>query len=135
MAAAVDAVFRRFHTQFVELPETWKKIPGSSRNDLKSKSRTAKLKRLANRDGSRCAYCGCEFYDLSEATLDHVVPYRLIRSWADWALVLSCGTCNNAKDNKIPAVLMPLLATLLCQLARMHAVPVERSLVPVGGAA
>jgi hypothetical protein len=135
LAAAVDAVFRRFHTEFVEFPEAWKKAPGHCRTDLKSKSRPAKLKRLANRDGSRCAYCGCEFYDLSEATLDHVIPYRLIKTWADWALVLSCETCNNAKGDRIPAALMPLLAAVVYRLAKMRAVPAERSLVRIGGAA
>lgn len=118
---AVNAVFQRHDTEFSELPKAWKDVPSRRRNKLKGGQVTWKRKRIANRDGARCVYCGCEFFDLYEITLDHVIPYRLIRTWADWALVLSCAPCNSAKNDKIPAVLMPLLSALVYRLAVLNA--------------
>jgi hypothetical protein len=127
-----------FRVQFVRVPTRWRKAvyrvkgPRFKKQGRVHKSQ-AKKQRLARKYGLICAYCGSQFETLSQATLDHVIPAQLLRHDKIWNLVLACEDCNSAKDNKIPAVLMPLLSALVLQLARLNAVPVERSLVPVGG--
>lgn len=89
---------------------------------------------LVKRDGARCAYCGVPFLDPSLATLDHIIPYVITRTYDLWDLALACDSCNDEKGSRIPAVLVPLLKYLLAFAFYRNAAPVERSLVPVGGA-
>ena len=37
------------------------------------------------------------------AHVDHVIPWSFLFDDAEWNLVLSCGTCNSQKRDKIPA--------------------------------
>ncbi|MGY5127301.1 HNH endonuclease [Streptomyces nigrescens] len=83
-------------------------------------SRTVRKKAtIAKRDGARCAYCQEPFPDLSVATLDHVIPYCLVRTNANWNLVLSCSPCNNGKGCAIPDVMLPMLASLIVTLGQL----------------
>ncbi|WP_143663891.1 HNH endonuclease [Streptomyces sp. rh34] len=67
-----------------------------------------KLKRkLAERDGAQCFYCGELFGPALEgATLDHLVPRSLVQTWVQAALVLACEPCNLAKADIPPALLL-----------------------------
>ncbi|MEU5219040.1 HNH endonuclease [Streptomyces sp. NPDC020807] len=68
---------------------------------LNSARRRARKAQLAARDGWRCAYCRRRFKDLREATMDHVVPYSLYRTWSANALVLACQPCNHVKADRL----------------------------------
>ncbi|QYA96813.1 HNH endonuclease [Streptomyces anulatus] len=69
---------------------------------LNSTRRRARKHQLALRDGQRCAYCALPFVSLREATLDHVVPVSLLRTWSAGALVLACRPCNHVKADRLP---------------------------------
>ncbi|MEU0763578.1 HNH endonuclease [Streptomyces microflavus] len=76
---------------------------------LNSTRRRARKHQLALRDGQRCAYCALPFASLREATLDHVVPVSLLRTWSAGALVLACRPCNHAKADRLPLSLALLI--------------------------
>lgn len=76
---------------------------------LNSTRRRARKHQLAVRDGQRCAYCALPFVSLREATLDHVVPVSLLRTWSAGALVLACRPCNHAKADRLPLSLALLI--------------------------
>lgn len=139
LVAAVEAVFDRFNTKFVDVPKRWRKAVnktmGPRINKAGSVRKSAlKKQRLAEKYGPTCAYCGFAFDGLDEATLDHVIPAQIVRHDQIWNLALACEPCNHAKENRIPAVIKPLLTVLLYQLAKLNEAPVERSLVLAGGA-
>ncbi|MFD0316351.1 HNH endonuclease [Streptomyces flavalbus] len=69
---------------------------------LNSARRRVRKEQLARRHGQRCAYCRCPFADLREATLDHVAPCSLWRSWSVTSLMLACVDCNGAKADRFP---------------------------------
>jgi len=77
---------------------------------LNSTRRRVRKEQLARRHGQRCAYCRRPFADLTEATLDHVAPLSLWRTWSAAALVLACAPCNNAKADRLPLSIALLLA-------------------------
>ncbi|MFJ1900499.1 HNH endonuclease [Streptomyces sp. NPDC088115] len=128
LVAAVNEIFHRYKVELIRLPKQWR-TPCAMRKGLNTKRATAKRKRLVHMYGLKCTYCGCSFEDIAQATLDHVVPYRLLRSWANVNLALACADCNEQKDDKVPAVLMPLLTALVLNQVRLNASQVERSLV------
>lgn len=66
---------------------------------------------LALRDGAWCAYCGHLFADLRQATIDHIAPYSLYRTWRIEATTLACHTCNETKADRLPLTLALLLTT------------------------
>ncbi|MFJ7989197.1 HNH endonuclease [Streptomyces sp. NPDC096351] len=68
---------------------------------LNSARRRSRKAQLAARDGWRCAYCRHRFKDLREATMDHVVPISLYRTWSASALVLACQPCNHVKADRL----------------------------------
>ncbi|MFI5620386.1 HNH endonuclease [Streptomyces sp. NPDC051567] len=76
---------------------------------LNSRRRRARKYQLAVRDGAYCAYCGCPFTSLRHATLDHVAPVSVFRTWSADHLVLACGACNHAKADRFPLLLALLL--------------------------
>lgn len=76
---------------------------------LNSTRRRARKHQLALRDGRRCTYCALPFVSLREATLDHVVPVSLLRTWSAGALVLACRPCNHAKADRLPLSLALLI--------------------------
>ncbi len=47
-----------------------------------------------------CFYCGKKLN--KDATVDHVIPWKLVREDKIWNFVLSCKTCNSKKNDKIP---------------------------------
>lgn len=121
LVMAIESAFRFVSVtpvEFIPAPRSWHKAnPGSSVSGPKG-ARKAQIKiRLAKRDGARCAYCAREFVDLDDATLDHVIPNSIVRHWQEWNLLLSCEACNNAKSDQVPMVLMPMLLSLLHNLA------------------
>jgi hypothetical protein len=63
--------------------------------------RRGRKAQLAARDGWRCVYCRHRFRDLREATMDHVVPISLYRTWSANALVLACQPCNHVKADRL----------------------------------
>ncbi|WP_078872307.1 HNH endonuclease [Streptomyces sp. NRRL S-337] len=77
---------------------------------LNAARRRARKRTLARRDGALCTYCRIPFTDLRQATMDHVVPLSLYRTWRAADLVLACRPCNTAKSNRLPL----LMALLLC---------------------
>ena len=119
LVMAIESAFRRFSTttvEFIRPPASWAK---SNRNGSKKSpsSNKANLRMtIVRRDGARCAYCSREFVDLDDATLDHVIPNSVVGHWQPWNLLLCCQACNVLKDDKIPAVLMPLLLHTLRNL-------------------
>ncbi|MBM7057850.1 HNH endonuclease [Streptomyces durocortorensis] len=76
---------------------------------LNSARRRQRKEQLARRDGQRCAYCALPFVSLREATLDHVVPVSVLRTWSAGALVLACRPCNQAKADRLPLSLALLI--------------------------
>ncbi|MCX5246982.1 HNH endonuclease [Streptomyces sp. NBC_00201] len=76
---------------------------------LNSARRRVRKEQLARRHGQRCAYCRRPFADLSEATLDHIAPQSLWRSWSVTSLMLACAGCNQAKANRLPLSLALVL--------------------------
>lgn len=76
---------------------------------LNSARRRVRKEQLARRHGQRCAYCRRPFTDLSEATLDHIAPRSLWRSWSVTSLMLACVDCNQAKADRFPLSLALLL--------------------------
>ncbi|MFJ4411896.1 HNH endonuclease [Streptomyces sp. NPDC088910] len=69
----------------------------------------ARKRSLAARDGAWCAYCGRLFADLRHASIDHVVPISLFRTWAAEHTVLACRPCNDRKADRLPLLLALLL--------------------------
>ncbi|MEV7143242.1 HNH endonuclease [Streptomyces tauricus] len=76
---------------------------------LNSKRRRNRKAQLAARDGQRCSYCRRPFAHLREATLDHIAPISLWRTWSAAALVLACRPCNSHKGDRLPLSLALLL--------------------------
>jgi len=76
---------------------------------LNSARRRVRKEQLARRHGQRCTYCRRPFADLSEATLDHIAPQSLWRSWSVTSLMLACADCNRAKANRLPLSLALVL--------------------------
>ncbi|WP_079190764.1 HNH endonuclease [Streptomyces acidiscabies] len=77
---------------------------------LNSTRRRRRKEQLARRHGQRCAYCRRPFTDLKDATLDHIVPVSLWRSWSVTSLTLACHDCNHRKADRFPLS----LALVLC---------------------
>ncbi len=70
---------------------------------VKEPSSVSKRKKRDYRDelldaDPHCSYCGCDV-DLSNSSLDHVVPRSKGGSNARSNLVLSCVACNQRKGN------------------------------------
>jgi 5-methylcytosine-specific restriction endonuclease McrA len=62
---------------------------------------------LVARDGATCWYCGHQFEpDLSDATVDHLIPRSELLTWRLAALVLACEPCNAAKADTLPSLLL-----------------------------
>ncbi|OAR25024.1 restriction endonuclease [Streptomyces sp. ERV7] len=76
---------------------------------LKAKTRRNRKARLAERDGQHCAYCRSPFATPLEATLDHVAPVSLFRTWSARHLVLACRSCNDRKADRFPLSIALLL--------------------------
>ncbi|MEU1674371.1 HNH endonuclease signature motif containing protein [Streptomyces roseifaciens] len=76
---------------------------------IKSRTRRNRKARLAERDGQHCAYCLRPFVTPREATLDHVVPLCLFRTWSAVHLVLACRSCNDRKADRFPLSIALLL--------------------------
>ncbi|MEV7102344.1 HNH endonuclease [Streptomyces atroolivaceus] len=76
---------------------------------LNAARRRARKEQLARRHGRRCTYCHRPFATLREATLDHVVPHSLFRTWSVVHLVLACSPCNHAKADRLPLSIALLL--------------------------
>ncbi|MFG2219554.1 HNH endonuclease [Streptomyces sp. NPDC048685] len=94
-----------------------------------SASRRRALKaQLACRRGWRCTYCRRPFTALREATLDHIVPVSLYRTWAAVNLTLACRPCNHAKADRLP---LSMALLLVWSTAPVHLVDrVEEGDVP-----
>lgn len=76
---------------------------------LNAARRRARKEQLARRHGQRCTYCRRPFADLREATLDHIAPKSLWRSWSVTSLMLACAGCNQAKADRLPLSMALLL--------------------------
>ncbi|MFH8446710.1 HNH endonuclease [Streptomyces sp. NPDC018026] len=102
---------------------------------LNSTRRRVRKEQLARRHGQHCTYCRRPFTDLSEATLDHIAPQSLWRSWSVTSLMLACADCNQAKADRLPLslalvllawidptapVVRPVDWPLLARLAAVH---------------
>ncbi|MFC9611798.1 HNH endonuclease [Streptomyces sp. NPDC056938] len=96
---------------------------------LNSHRRRARKERLAARDGRQCYYCQRPFPELRQATIDHIVPVSLWRTWSASALVLACRSCNDAKADRLPLSLALLLCTTFP--APVHGTPGTRGGVTV----
>lgn len=93
---------------------------------LSAPRRRARKQQLATRFGLHCAYCRRPFHTLREATLDHIVPASLYRSWSVTSLVLACRPCNDAKEDHLP-----LSMALLLLWSTPRSTGVEAPLTPV----
>lgn len=117
LVKAIETAFLAFSlptVEFMPVPQAWRKANPSGGSKGPGGATKARIKLdLIERDGFRCAYCAREFVDLNDATLDHVIPNCVVGHWKPWNLVLACGPCNNAKNDGVPTVLMPMLCHLL----------------------
>ena len=59
-------------------------------------------KEIFIRDGYKCQYCGIEA-ELSQLTIDHVIPRRLggLHEWEN--VTTACSKCNHRKGGRTPA--------------------------------
>ncbi|MFE7614194.1 HNH endonuclease [Streptomyces sp. NPDC057496] len=76
---------------------------------LSAPRRRTRKEQLARRHGWRCTYCRRPFTSPREATLDHIVPVSLYRTWAAVNLTLACRPCNHAKADRLPLSMALLL--------------------------
>ncbi|MFF3534752.1 HNH endonuclease [Streptomyces sp. NPDC002466] len=76
---------------------------------LSAPRRRTRKQQLARRHGWRCTYCRRPFTAPREATLDHIVPVSLYRTWAAVNLTLACRPCNHAKADRLPLSMALLL--------------------------
>lgn len=56
-------------------------------------------KKVINRDGLICCYCG-EVLTLKEVTMEHIVPDSKKGTFNTTNLTVSCSTCNNKRGDK-----------------------------------
>ncbi|MFJ7969572.1 HNH endonuclease [Streptomyces sp. NPDC096324] len=113
---------------------------------LNAHRRRARKQQLAARDGARCYYCRRPFRELREATVDHIAPVSLWRSWSVSSLVLACRPCNDAKADRFPLSLAlvllawadptaplvrPLDRPVLARLAAVHEAALTSVTTPV----
>ncbi|MGW2818015.1 HNH endonuclease [Streptomyces sp. NPDC001415] len=89
---------------------------------LNSRRRRARKAQLAARDGQHCTYCSQPFATLRDATLDHVVPISLMRTWSADHLVLACRPCNTRKADRLPLSVALLLCRSAVHRAGVHGV-------------
>ncbi|MFI9187325.1 HNH endonuclease [Streptomyces goshikiensis] len=122
------------------LPPGGGRVSLHARPHLNSARRRARKAQLAARDGWRCAYCSQRFWSLDEATMDHVVPISLYRTWSASALVLACLPCNRGKADRFPLLIALLLIRLVDRVDAppVHPVihptsPLDRSTLPAAG--
>lgn len=120
LVTAVENALQWQTLALVPLPEEWLRAIHGKRKQINGKSIKAKRGRLKNRDGERCFYCHHRLRRNRAATIDHLVPNVLVRSWHLDNLVLACEPCNQAKGERVHAVLMPFLAVLVYNLARLN---------------
>lgn len=120
---AIEAAFHSVSLtplEFATIPRAWRKAnPKGSVKGPKTVTKQYLRLQIARRDGTSCAYCGREFIDLDQATLDHVIPNCVVGHWKPWNLLLTCHACNNLKGDKIPVLMLPLLCHLLIRLAEV----------------
>ncbi|MFE7464186.1 HNH endonuclease [Streptomyces sp. NPDC057499] len=76
---------------------------------LSAPRRRTRKEQLARRRGWRCTYCRRPFTSPQEATLDHIVPVSLYRTWSVVNLALACRPCNHAKADRLPLSMALLL--------------------------
>ncbi|MGW1349065.1 HNH endonuclease [Streptomyces sp. NPDC002409] len=76
---------------------------------LSAPRRRTRKEQLARRHGWRCTYCRRPFTAPRDATLDHIVPVSLYRTWAAVNLTLACRPCNHAKADRLPLSMALLL--------------------------
>lgn len=124
LVLAIEAAFRSVsltNVAFVPAPREWRRTnpKGSVKGPQTARKAEIKLQ-LAERHGFQCAYCAREFVDLNEATLDHVIPNRVVGHWQTWNLLLACEPCNSLKADGVPLILMPMLCHLLRTVAAME---------------
>ncbi|NXY94531.1 HNH endonuclease [Streptomyces sp. BR123] len=97
------------------------------RPHLNAARRRARKLTLARRDGARCTYCHTPFPNLQHATLDHVVPISLLRTWSANHLVLACRPCNTAKGDRLSLLLalLVLRSVNTVDAPTVHPIPVH----------
>lgn len=62
----------------------------------------ATRKRILDRDGWLCQYCGKDLtQEARDATADHIIPKDSGGTDEDSNLVAACRTCNGRKSNKV----------------------------------
>ncbi|MFC9751980.1 HNH endonuclease [Streptomyces sp. NPDC056921] len=82
---------------------------GVGTQHLSAPRRRTRKEQLARRRGWRCTYCRRPFRSPREATLDHIVPVSLYRTWSVVNLTLACRPCNQAKADRLPLSMALLL--------------------------
>ncbi|WP_255951004.1 HNH endonuclease [Streptomyces odontomachi] len=96
----------------------------TARPVLQGDTRRRFLAHLAGRDGARCYYCRTPFdAALSDATLDHYVPYCVWPENRPRNLVLACEPCNQAKADRLPYWVTVLLDAAVNTPGRPFTVP------------
>ncbi len=51
-------------------------------------------------ENNNCFYCGKKLE--GKVTVDHVIPWKLVREDRIWNFVLACSSCNSKKNDRIP---------------------------------
>ncbi|WP_258539630.1 HNH endonuclease [Streptomyces ipomoeae] len=99
---------------------------------LNAARRRARKEQLARRHGQCCGYCRRPFASLREATLDHIAPCSLWRTWSVTALMLACFDCNQNKADRFPLSLaLMLCATFTPTGVNDPSTPVDAGSTPV----
>ena len=71
---------------------------------MKKINRKPKIRKLFNEQGGKCAYCHVDMtldlgYD-NTATIDHVIPQKIMKISNEFNEVASCLKCNQDKSDK-----------------------------------
>ncbi|MFF0009613.1 HNH endonuclease [Streptomyces tibetensis] len=125
LVAAVEAAMPWQTATLVGIPDQWVQVAPDRAERRERRPHGRKRANMRNKlrelQGDRCFYCRTAFSEVAPATLDHLIPYLIVRNWDMRNLVVACEPCNTAKGGNVHAVFMPLLSVLVHRLATINA--------------
>lgn len=85
--------------RILRLDDQFSRRPRLTKNGQRSKANVRLRRAIQRRRSWDCHLCGVQFHDISEVTVDHVVP-RSLKTYGEKEIVdLACGKCNNVRGN------------------------------------
>lgn len=88
----------------VNLAKNRVKRPSNRRRSKAARSKRSKEKDIKNQNG-KCLDCGKAFNKkLTNATKEHIIPYRYGSSHSGFNIVWLCESCNSKRDENIEII-------------------------------